>query len=570
MAIPFLNNINLDDNQLQNAKLHVTSSAPTAAAGQIYFDSTVGTETAKYHNGTEWVSLIQYTPTNSTFINLAESGTDATRSLTASLSATGTPDATKYLRGDNTWSPISGIYDWTVAANTGSETVISGMTVTFKGNTYIDTTYYSSTDTVEFNHSLTTLTPTTSTASPAHGGTFTVIDTVTTNSTGHVTGINTKTVTLPSDNDTTYDLSSYGTTNGTAGIQLVGSDATIDQVDINGAGTTTVTNAGGILTITSNDQYTGTVTSIGTPADGGLTGGTITTSGDLRLKNYAALSDSTVMGWDNTNNQLENAPITYSGNDATVTGDLTVSGGDIILSGTGRIQGIDTITNGTDAVNKNYVDQAVTGALSYQGGYNAATNTPDLDSSPSSSIKTGWTYTVTADGLFFTEQVRVGDVLIAEVDAPTALSDWTTVQSNIDLATSSIVGIGNVIPGSSNTITAPYSSGTATLDVVDSTASQKGAVIVAASTGISVSYSSGTATVTNTDTNSANTATGTITAGNTSGTVTHSFGINTIVQTIDSSGNTVYCDIARTTTSVTASIAAAQAGNITILVQKIG
>jgi len=106
MAIPFLNNINLDDNQLQNAKLHVTSSAPTAAAGQIYFDSTVGTETAKYHNGTEWVSLIQYTPTNSTFINLAESGTDATRSLTASLSATGTPDATKYLRGDNTWSPI--------------------------------------------------------------------------------------------------------------------------------------------------------------------------------------------------------------------------------------------------------------------------------------------------------------------------------------------------------------------------------------------------------------------------------------------------------------------------------
>ena len=43
-----------------------------------------------------------------------------------------------------------------------------------------------------------------------------------------------------------------------------------------------------------------------------------------------------------------------------------------------------------------------------------------------------------------------------------------------------------------------------------------------------------------------------------------------MVQTIDSSGNTVYCDIARTTTSVTASIATAQAGNITILVQKIG
>jgi hypothetical protein len=280
MAIPFLNNINLDDNQLQNAKLHVTSSAPTTAAGQIYFDSTVGTETAKYYDGTQWVSLIQYTPTNSTFINLAETGTDATRLLTASLSATGTPDATKYLRGDNTWSPISGIYDWTVAANTGSETVISGMTVTFKGNTYIDTTYYSATDTVEFNHSSTSRTDTTSTASPGHGGTFTAIDSVTSNATGHITAVNLKTITLPADDDTKYDLSSYGTTNGTAGIQLVGSDATTDQVDINGAGTTTVTNAGGVLTITSNDQYTGTVTSIGTPADGGLTGGTITTNGD--------------------------------------------------------------------------------------------------------------------------------------------------------------------------------------------------------------------------------------------------------------------------------------------------
>lgn len=107
MAIPFLNNINLDDNQLQNAKLHVTSSAPTAAAGQIYFDSTVGTETAKYYDGSTWISLIQYTPANSTFVNLAESGTDATRTLTASLSATGTPSSTTFLRGDNTWASIS-------------------------------------------------------------------------------------------------------------------------------------------------------------------------------------------------------------------------------------------------------------------------------------------------------------------------------------------------------------------------------------------------------------------------------------------------------------------------------
>ena len=56
MAIEFLNHINLNDSQLQNAKLHVTSSAPTAAAGQIYVDSGDDNK-LKYHNGTEFLTL---------------------------------------------------------------------------------------------------------------------------------------------------------------------------------------------------------------------------------------------------------------------------------------------------------------------------------------------------------------------------------------------------------------------------------------------------------------------------------------------------------------------------------
>lgn len=188
----------------------------------------------------------------------------------------------------------------------------------------------------------------------------------------------------------------------------------------------------------------------------------------------------------------------------------------------------------TSAAVKAYADSLIVGGLIYQGGYNATANPP------STGVKKGWTYTVTTAGSgtggYWSTPLEVGDVIIAEIDTPTTEADWTTVQNNIDLASLTQVGIGNVNAG----------------------------------TGISVSYTSGTATVTNTDTNSANTATGTITAGNTSGSVSHSFGINTIVQTIDSSGNTVYCDIARTSTSVTASIPTAQAGNITILVQKIG
>lgn len=92
---------------------------------------------------------------------------------------------------------------------------------------------------------------------------------------------------------------------------------------------------------------------------------------------------------------------------------------------------------------KTYIDNATTGALVYQGGYNASTNTPDLDTTPSASIKTGWTYTVTADGTFFTEDVQVGDMLIAEQDAPTTLAHWTVVNKNIpDIVDASVTAKG--------------------------------------------------------------------------------------------------------------------------------
>ena len=70
----------------------------------------------------------------------------------------------------------------------------------------------------------------------------------------------------------------------------------------------------------------GTVTSIATPADGGLTGGTITTSGSLRLKNYASLGSNKVMKWDNGNNQLVDSLMTDDGSTVTIAGNLTVNG----------------------------------------------------------------------------------------------------------------------------------------------------------------------------------------------------------------------------------------------------
>lgn len=243
----------------------------------------------------------------------------------------------------------------------------------------------------------------------------------------------------------------------------------------------------------------------------------------------------------------------------------------------------------TSAAVKDYVDSNIVGGLVYQGGYNAATNTPNLDSNPSPNpIKKGWTYTVTADGSFFTEQVRVGDVLIAENDAPTTLAEWTTVQNNIDLASLTQVGIGNVNASTDSDkvgLSVSYSSGTANIGVDVDSLTQ--GLPAGNNSDAYLSYYDDASTENKKLTfaqlageisgavNAKITASGTITAGNTSGTVTHNFGSNkVIVQTyLDNATDNypvVYCDITRTANSVTATIATAETDDIVILVQAIG
>ena len=206
-----------------------------------------------------------------------------------------------------------------------------------------------------------------------------------------------------------------------------------------------------------------------------------------------------------------------------------------------RIQNITDPVDAQDVATKNYVDTIATGLLEYKGGYDASTNTPDLDTATNIAIDKGDAYTVTADGLFFTEQVRIGDFIIAETaiaaGAGASLSDFTIVQSNVDLATAAATA-GAAVKGISGYDSADFSVSSGFVSLATKT--YKALIGNGALTTIPVTH-----------------------------------GLNSqdlIIQLFDASTNeTVYADVVRTSASqVDVSFSVAPASNsIKILIQKI-
>lgn len=121
---------------------------------------------------------------------------------TLNIGISGTPLATQFLNGTGNWSTPAGgggggMTSWNITGDNAVSSVVSdGNTVDIAGGTKI-TTSAALTDTVTITHDATTTTPTTSASSPAAGGTFDAIDSITYDATGHITGFNTNTVTLP-------------------------------------------------------------------------------------------------------------------------------------------------------------------------------------------------------------------------------------------------------------------------------------------------------------------------------------------------------------------------------------
>lgn len=108
----------------------------------------------------------------------------------------------------------------------------------------------------------------------------------------------------------------------------------------------------------------------------------------------------------------------------------------------------DAATNSTDTWSSTKIDAEITAAFAGVAtpsveAYNASTNSPDLDVTPVGVIK-GDIFYVSVAGTFFTEEMQIGDTLIAKIDNPTVLADWVRLEKNIPdivASTETVAGI---------------------------------------------------------------------------------------------------------------------------------
>ena len=415
MAIQYLNTVDLNQNQLNQAVIQNVATDPaTGVVGQIIFNTSADT-LKQYVADTQnppvpasptpgWIevgatsAVESIDTTNGTFINLTPtSKTTGNVVVTADLSATGTASNTTFLRGDNSWAVVDNYVSWTLDGDSGTpESVSSGQTVDIAGGLKI-TTDIAANRTLNIVHDLQTQTDTTSTGSPSYGGTFTTVDSVTRDTTGHVTGINVKTITLPSTDDTTYDLTSKTNASSGADIDLTDSDGNVDTVTLIGTS--------GEIDV-AQSAVAGTIV-ISQPED-------VTIGNDLQVDN-----------------------------NATVDGSLTVVGtGDF----TGEVT-VPTATAGTSAPNLAQVELLVAGVGVFKGGYNASTDpgVPVISGASNIALDQGDYYVVTNDGdITFSDttvSVEVGDFIFAAA-AITANSDPASTEYTFVIADANVAGAG--------------------------------------------------------------------------------------------------------------------------------
>jgi len=411
MAINFLNTVDLNSIQIENIVPENATSGTIGAGvlGQMYFDTVQDTMMQFVANdGTGNAGYIEIGATSAVESIIAGAGIGVS-AATGNVTVRNTGiisvldgtfiDLTKQGGGDNTQlkADLSAVDGTSTAADRFLTKANKWATIPFgditevQGGTYINVTNQTGPVPI-VNHDLTTRTDTTSTAAPAYGATFTAIDTVTTNTTGHITALNTKTVTIPaSDNtDEKYTLPVTTLAGNQARISLTGStDGVVSTVDFIGTA--------GRIAITKQVQNNGSVTI--------------------------------------------NMP-----DDVIIINNLQI-GGELTAQGTGQHSFAGQVTiplvpsAPSDAASKKFVLDQVSGLGSFQGGYNAATNSPALNGGSNIAIGNGDFYVVTVKGTFFTLAVEVGDFIFANTDI--AVNSNPNVTSfTVVIADANLGGVG--------------------------------------------------------------------------------------------------------------------------------
>ena len=338
------------------------------------------------------------------------------------------------------------------------------------------------------------------------------------------------------------------------------------------------------------DASGGTVTSIATPADGGLTGGTITTSGSLRLKNYSSLSANKVLKWDNSNNQLTDSILTDDGSTVTIAGNLTVNGTTTTIDSTTvsikdnmmeYASGNDVAGGGANSVDIGWFGNYVISSTDYYPVMFYDASASSSASSPvfrlgNATTKPGSTAAIANVGKLF---ANIEGSITGNADTASALATARTIALTGD-------GSWSVsFDGSSNV------TGALTLDTVNSTTSSQGGAgksltVTANAKGLVTAITEQAISITASQVSDFCTAVATCIGDNhsyaqnigngsaTSYTVTHNLGTRDVsVQCYDNSSyDTVYLDVVRTNTnSLTLSTTSAIASNdVRVLVSKVG
>ena len=310
MAIKFLHNISLENLELKNAKIDVVTSDPVLAGssyeGRLIYNS--NDNAIKFHNGANsnyWVTLDGSGDISSVTVNAGtglevEAGSASSSSGAFSVTLGLTDLITAGTHGSSSAVPritvdaqgritaittqsISSYSGWTISDGSNSQAIASGNTLTVSATDEIESTV-SATDTLTIGHADVSRTNSSGSGlTPSYGGSFNVITAITSNARGHITGVETSSVTIPaSDNvNTTYDLKVAAGGANTAILQLdassgdddavtfIGDDDAIAITEVTTVGSESITfnlkdTIGGARTFSGNITVTGNLTVNGT------------------------------------------------------------------------------------------------------------------------------------------------------------------------------------------------------------------------------------------------------------------------------------------------------------------